>query len=92
MSRSEAVCIRLCTRHTRARRDACRTRLRLNPVEREFGQVGALLDVAKVKCYGVRTETSDDGTQRNHLVLPKGVEAPLAHVQTAPVKMAANRT
>jgi hypothetical protein len=23
--------------------------------------------------YGIRTETSDDGTQRYHLVLPKGV-------------------
>ena len=33
-------------------------------------------DVAKVKEYGVRTETADDGMQRYHLVLPKGVEAP----------------
>jgi hypothetical protein len=48
-------------------------------------------DVAKVKGYGVRTETSDDGTQRYHLVLPKGVEAPLRHVEPASVKMAANR-
>jgi hypothetical protein len=48
-------------------------------------------DVAKVKGYGVRTETSDDDTQRYHLVLPKGVEAPLRHVQPAPVKVAANR-
>jgi hypothetical protein len=38
-------------------------------------------DVAKVKGYGVRTETSDDGAQRYHLVLPKGVEAPLGHVE-----------
>src|ERR671918_427790 len=28
-------------------------------------------DVAKVKGYGVRTETADDGTQRYHLVLPR---------------------
>jgi hypothetical protein len=48
-------------------------------------------DVAKVKGYGVRTDTADDGTQRYHLVLPKGVEAPLGHVERAPVKMAANR-
>ena len=48
-------------------------------------------DVAKVKGYGVRTETSDDGTQRYRLVLPKDVEAPLGHVERAPVKMAANR-
>ena len=48
-------------------------------------------DVAKVKGYGVRTETADDGTQRYHLVLPNGVESPLAHVGPAPLKMAANR-
>jgi hypothetical protein len=48
-------------------------------------------DVAKVKGYGVRTETADDGTQRYHLVLPKGIEAPLGHVGPALVKMAANR-
>jgi hypothetical protein len=48
-------------------------------------------DVAKVKGYGVRTETSDDGTQRYHLVLPKGVEAPLGHVEPVPVRMAANQ-
>ena len=40
-------------------------------------------DVAKVKGYGVRTEVSDDGTQRYHLVLPEGVEAPLPHVAGA---------
>jgi hypothetical protein len=48
-------------------------------------------DVAKDKGYGVRTETPADGTQRYHLVLPKGVEAPLAHVESAAVKMAANK-
>jgi hypothetical protein len=32
-------------------------------------------NATKVKGCGVRTETSDDGTQRYHLVLPKGVEA-----------------
>ena len=47
-------------------------------------------DVAKVKGYGVRTETADDGTQRYNLVLPKGVEAPLGHVEPATAKMAAN--
>jgi hypothetical protein len=39
----------------------------------------------------VLTQTSDGGTRRNHLVLPKGVEAPLGHVESAPVKMAANK-
>jgi hypothetical protein len=48
-------------------------------------------DVAKVKGYGVRTETFDDGTQRYHLILPEGMKAPLGHVEPAPVKMAANR-
>ena len=48
-------------------------------------------DVAKVKGYGVRTETADDGTYRYHLVLPKGVEVPLGHVEAASVKMAANK-
>jgi hypothetical protein len=38
-------------------------------------------DVAKVKGYGVRTETADDGTQRYHLVLPKGVEVGLGFLQ-----------
>jgi hypothetical protein len=32
-------------------------------------------DVAKVKGYEVCTQIADDGTQRYHLVLPKGVEA-----------------
>ena len=51
-------------------------------------------NVAKVKGYGVRTETAGDGTQRYYLVLPKGVEAPLSHTaarEVAPVKMAANK-
>jgi hypothetical protein len=43
------------------------------------------------KGYGVRTAISDDGTQRYHLVLPKGVVAPLGHVEPAPVKTAAHR-
>ena len=47
-------------------------------------------DVAKVKGYGVRTETSDDGTQRYRLVLPEGVEAPLGHLEAAAPRMAAN--
>jgi hypothetical protein len=47
-------------------------------------------DVAKAKGCGVRTETSDDGTQRHRLVLPEGVEAPLGHLEPATVKMAAN--
>jgi hypothetical protein len=49
-------------------------------------------DVAKVKGYGVRTETADDGTQRYHLVLPKGVEAPHHHVEPPPARMAARKT
>ena len=48
-------------------------------------------DVAKVKGHGVRTETSDDGTQRYHLVLPEGVEAPLGHVELAAVNLATNK-
>jgi hypothetical protein len=43
----------------------------------------------RVKGYGIPTETSDDGTQRYHLVLPKGVEAPLRRVEPAPMRTAA---
>jgi hypothetical protein len=38
-----------------------------------------------------RTGTSDHGTQRYHLVLPKGVEATLGHVERAPVRMTPNK-
>jgi hypothetical protein len=48
-------------------------------------------DVAKVKGNGVRTESADDRKQRYRRVLPKGVQTPLAHVEPAWVKMAANR-
>jgi hypothetical protein len=37
-------------------------------------------DIAKVKGYTPRRRC---GTQRDHLVLPKGVEAPLGHVEPA---------
>jgi hypothetical protein len=49
-------------------------------------------DVAKVNLYGVRTETADDGTQRFHIVLPNGIEAPLGHVGPASVKMSGSRS
>jgi hypothetical protein len=68
-----------------------RTRRRPEALEREQRQERAVLDVAKVKCHGVRSATSDDGTQRYHLVLPKGIEVPLGYVEPAQVKMAANR-
>ena len=61
----------------------------LEPWSASSVKSGLYWDVRQ-KGYGVRTETADDGTQRYHLVLPKGVEAPLAHVDPAPVKLAAN--
>jgi hypothetical protein len=49
-------------------------------VDRKLRQVALYWDVAKVKGHGVRTENSNDGMQRYHLVLPQGRRCPARHV------------